>query len=218
MAAPKTTEENAFHQEPDSSPTPKTGRPVAALYMRVSTKGHSQTTETQAVALREHAKRRGYAILEYADAGVSGAKNRRPALDRLMRDARAGKLNVVLVARFDRYARSVAHLLRSLEEFDRLGVSFVSLTENIDTGTPVGRMIFRVLAAVAELERNLIRERVQMGIHRARKQGKTLGRPQRIFDRDHVRTLAQNGRSARAIAKQLGVSHTLIAQTIRPRP
>ena len=140
----------------------------AALYMRVSTRGHGQTTETQAVALREYVGHRGFQIVEeYRDEGISGAKDSRPALDRLMKDARARKLDVVIVARFDRFARSVSHLL----------VDLISLSELIDTSTPVGKMIFTVLGAVAELERNLIRERVAMGIHRARKQGKALGRP-----------------------------------------
>jgi hypothetical protein len=99
-----------------------------------------------------------------------------------MRDAKAHKFGLVIVARFDRFARSTTHLLRALDEFQQRGIDFVSLSENIDTGTAVGKMIFTVLGAVAELERNLIRERVAMGIARAKKQGKTLGRPQRIFD------------------------------------
>src|SRR5215475_4250404 len=103
MADPQPTEVCQHFEETVNSKTPaEARRPVAALYMRVSTKGHSQTTETQAVALREHAQRRGYAILEYADTGVSGAKDRRPALDKLMRDARSGKFQIVMCARFDR--------------------------------------------------------------------------------------------------------------------
>src|SRR5215471_7473872 len=141
----------------------------AALYMRVSTKGHGQTTETQALALCDYAAHRGFEIVEeYRDEGISGSKDSRPALDRLMKDARARKFDVVIVARFDRFARSVSHLLRALEEFSHLGIDFVSLSESIDTSTPMGKMIFTVLGAVAELERNLIRERVQMGISRAR--------------------------------------------------
>ena len=136
--------------------------------MRVSTKGHGQTTDTQALALREYAERRGFEIVgEYRDEGISGSKDSRPALDRLMRDARTRKFEVVIVARFDRFARSVSHLLRALDEFNHLGVDFISLSESIDTSTPVGKMIFTVLGAVAELERNLIRERVHMGISRA---------------------------------------------------
>jgi len=157
-------------------------RAVCALYMRVSTKGHGQTTDTQALALGEYAQRRGFEIFqEYSDEGISGTKDSRPALDRLMKDARSRKFDVVIVARFDRFARSVSHLLRALEEFNHLGIDFVSLSESIDTSTPMGKMIFTVLGAVAELERNLIKERVHMGISRARKQGKRLGRPKRIL-------------------------------------
>src|SRR5436309_1908079 len=138
-----------------------------ALYMRVSTKGHGQTTETQALALRDYAAHRGFTIVEeYRDEGISGLKDSRPALDKLMRDARARRFDVVVVARFDRFARSVSHLLRALEEFGHLGVDFVSVSESINTSTPMGKMIFTVLGAVAELERNLIRERVVMGLER----------------------------------------------------
>jgi DNA invertase Pin-like site-specific DNA recombinase len=181
-----------------------------ALYMRVSTKGHGQTTDTQAVPLHEYAERRGFEIVdEYKDEGISGSKDSRPALDRLMKDARARKFDVVIVARFDRFARSVSHLLRALEEFNHLGINFVSLSESIDTSTPMGKMIFTVLGAVAELERNLIKERVQMGISRARKQGKQLGRPKRIFDREKAGTMLQT-MSVREVARQLGVSRGVV--------
>jgi len=182
----------------------------AALYMRVSTKGHGQTTETQAVALRDYAANRGFQIIEeYRDEGISGSKDSRPALDRLMKDARARKFDVVIVARFDRFARSVSHLLRALEEFSHLGIDFVSLSESIDTSTPMGKMIFTVLGAVAELERNLIKERVHMGISRARKQGKRLGRPKRVFDREKARMMLKC-MSAREVARQLGVSRGVV--------
>src|SRR5262245_53473835 len=181
-------------------------RDVCALYMRVSTKGHGQNTDTQAVALREYAQRRGFEIIEeYRDEGISGSKDSRPALDRLMKDARARKFDVVVVARFDRFARSVSHLLRALEEFSHLGIDFVSLSESIDTSTPMGRMIFTVLAAVAELERNLIRERVQMGVTRARKQGNQLGRPRVEVDSRQIAGLRARGRSWNQIAKELGI-------------
>jgi hypothetical protein len=122
-----------------------------------------------------------------------------------MRDARGRKFDLVIVARFDRFARSVSHLLRALEEFNHLGVDFVSLSESVDTSTPLGKMIFTVLGAVAELERNLIKERIHMGLGRARKQGKQLGRPKRLFDREKAWTMLQN-MSAREVARQLGVS------------
>ena len=189
-------------------------RAVCALYMRVSTKGHGQTTDTQALALREYAERRGFEIAsEYRDEGISGSKDSRPALDRLMKDARTRKFDVVIVARFDRFARSVSHLLRALEEFSHLGVDFVSLSESIDTSTPMGKMIFTGLGAVAELERNLIKERVHMGISRARKQGKRLGRPKRVFDREKAQTMLQS-MSVREVARQLGVSRGVVDRAL----
>ena len=188
----------------------------AALYMRVSTKNHGQTTETQAVALQDYAARRGFEIVEeYRDEGISGSKDSRPALDKLMKDARARKFDVVIVARFDRFARSVSHLLRALEEFSHLGVDFVSLSESVDTSTPMGKMIFTVLGAVAELERNLIKERVHMGISRARKQGKRLGRPRRIFDKDKAHRMLET-MSAREVARKLGVSRGVIERAMGP--
>src|ERR1051325_75777 len=145
----------------------------AGLYMRISTKGHGQTTDTQALALREYAGHRGFQIIdEYRDEGISGAKDRRPALDRLMADARKRRFDAVLVARFDRFARSTKHLVLALEEFSNLGVDFISLNEAVDTSSPMGRMVFTLIAAVAELERSIIRERVQAGVDRAKRQGK----------------------------------------------
>jgi len=186
---------------------------------RVSTKNHGQTTETQAVALREYAAHRGFEIVEeYRDEGISGSKDSRPALDRLMKDARARHFDVVIVARFDRFARSVSHLLRALDEFNHLGIDFVSLSESIDTSTPMGKMIFTVLGAVAELERNLIKERVHMGISRARKEGKQLGRPKRIFDREKARTMLQS-MSIREVSRQLGVSRGVVERVLSsPEP
>jgi DNA invertase Pin-like site-specific DNA recombinase len=127
-----------------------------------------------------------------------------------MRDAPARKFDVVIVARFDRFARSVSHLLRALEEFSYLGVDFISVSESIDTSTPVGKMIFTVLGAVAELERNLIRERVSMGINRARKQGKRLGRPTVVVDREKIREYAAAGQSIKAIAKEHGIARATV--------
>jgi DNA invertase Pin-like site-specific DNA recombinase len=111
----------------------------------------------------------------------------------------------MLVARFDRFARSTKPLVTALEEFGALGIDFVSLSESVDTSTPMGKMIFTVLSAVAELERNLIRERIAMGLDRARKQKKTLGRPRRIFDRSKALTLRHQGKSLREIATELGI-------------
>jgi DNA invertase Pin-like site-specific DNA recombinase len=188
----------------------------AAIYARVSTKNNGQNPETQLVALREYVQNRGWEIAgEYIDHGVSGSKDSRPQLDRLMKDARARRLDAVIVARFDRFARSTRHLIMALEEFNGLGVDFISLGESIDTSTAMGKMIFTVLGAVAELERNIIRERVTMGLNRARKQGKQLGRPKVIVDREKVRELHQAGSSIRAIASQMGLTkstvHSIVA-------
>ena len=176
------------------------------LYARVSTKNHGQTPETQLVALREYVANRKFEIVhEYVDTGFSGAKDRRPQLDRLMRDAKLKKFDAVVVARFDRFARSTRHLILALEEFHSLGIDFISLNESVDTSTPMGKMVFTVIGAVAELERSLIKERVIMGLERARKQGKQLGRPKIIVDREKVIRLREEGLSLRKIAEMLGI-------------
>jgi DNA invertase Pin-like site-specific DNA recombinase len=187
-----------------------------ALYMRISTKGHGQTTDTQAVALREYAERRGSQVVdEYRDEGISGAKDRRPQLDRMMQDARKRRFDAVLVARFDRFARSTKHLVLALEEFSSLGVDFISLNESIDTSSPMGRMVFTVIAAVAELERSIIRERVVMGLDRAKRQGKRLGRPRICVSESKIQQLSADGLSLRQIAERVGVSHTKVARLLR---
>ena len=186
-----------------------------ALYARVSTKNNGQNPETQLIALREYAGHRGMTVTdEYVDVGISGAKDRRPELDRMMTDARRRRFDVVLVARFDRFARSTKHLVLALEEFNALGIDFVSLNESIDTSTPMGKMIFTVIGAVAELERSLIRERVMMGLERARRQGKRLGRRRVVVDRERVALLRAHGLSLREIARQMNVSKDKVARSI----
>ncbi len=191
----------------------KSGTKRVALYARVSTKNNGQDPETQLIALREFANTRGFEVSdEYIDVGISGAKDRRPELDRLMKDVRRRKVDAVLVARFDRFARSTKHLVLALEEFNALGVDFISLNESVDTSTPMGRMVFTVIAAVAELERSLIRERVMMGLDRARRQGKRLGRPQRIVDRRRIADLRSKGLSLRQIAAELNIGKDKVAR------
>ncbi len=185
--------------------------PQVALYARVSTKNNGQDPETQLIALREYAKARGFEIFsEYVDVGISGAKEKRPELDQLMDHARKRRFDAVLVARFDRFARSTRHLVLALDEFNALGVDFISLSESVDTSTPMGKMVYTVIAAVAELERSLICERVAMGLQRAKAQGKRLGRPAAAIDPAEVQTLREQGMSFRAIARQLGVSHPTV--------
>jgi DNA invertase Pin-like site-specific DNA recombinase len=178
----------------------------AALYARVSTANHGQDVGLQVEALRRLAETRGWAVAEvYVDDGVSGAKDSRPALDRMMADARAGKLDVVAVWKFDRFARSTGHLLSALDEFRRAGVHFVSVTEAIDTGTAVGRMVYTLLACVAEFERALITERVAAGVARAKANGKHLGRPRAELDARPAIALLKEGRGIKQVAGILGV-------------
>jgi DNA invertase Pin-like site-specific DNA recombinase len=190
----------------------------AAIYARVSTIGQGQSPEMQLRELREYCERRGWQIAgEYVDAGVSGAKDSRPELNRLIADAHRRRFDAVVVWKFDRFARSVSHLLRALEAFNSLGVAFVSLSEQIDTSTPTGKMIFTVLGAVAELERSLIAERVRAGLRNARAKGKRLGRPPVSLDTSRVAQLRGEGCSIREIAEALGVSRSLVHKTLANR-
>src|ERR1700676_1508201 len=159
----------------------------AAIYARVSTTNHGQDVSMQTRELRQFAQARGWQITgEYMDTGVSGAKDSRPELNSLMADAHKRRFDVVAVWRFDRFARSVSHLLRALETFRALGINFVSYSEQMDTTTPTGKMVFTVLGAVAELERSLIAERVRAGLRNARAKGKRLGRPRKSLDSERV--------------------------------
>jgi DNA invertase Pin-like site-specific DNA recombinase len=154
--------------------------------------------------LKEYIERRGWQLAgEYVDIGISGTKEKRPELDRLMIDAHKRRFEVVCVWRFDRFARSVSHLLRALETFKSLGIEFASFSEQMDTSTPSGKMVFTVLGAVAELERSLIVERVKAGVRNARAKGKKLGRPKRFVDASRIAALRAQGAGWKAIAKQL---------------
>src|SRR5271156_2013591 len=179
----------------------------AAVYARVSTSNNGQSPEMQLRDFSEYCERRGWAVAgEYVDVGVSGTRESRPELDRLMADAHRRKFDVVVVWSFDRMARSVSHLLRVLETFNSLGIAFVSLREQIDTSTPAGKMVFTVLGAVAELERSLIAERVKSGLRNARAKGKRLGRPCVTVDATRIGALRAHGRSWREITVELGIS------------
>jgi DNA invertase Pin-like site-specific DNA recombinase len=164
-----------------------------------------QDAEVQLRELREYVAARGWIISEIYTDAVTGSKESRPGLNRLMTDAGRRSFDVVIVWRLDRFARSVAHLLRALEQFQALGVDFVSLSESVDTSTPTGKMIFTVLGAVAELERSLIVERVKAGLRNARAKGKRLGRPPIFVGQNRIDALRNSGASWRAIAKELGL-------------
>jgi len=189
-------------------------KPIIGIYARVSTS--DQTTEVQESELTRYAEKRGWTVSKvYSDKGQSGAKTRRPALDDLMRDCRKGKIDVVLVWKFDRFARSLKHLIDALEEFKKRGINFVSFTEQIDTTTAQGALFFQIFGAVAEFERALIRERVKAGLMNARSKGKRLGRPplrevsQEKAERLRAeRAKATNGNqpSLRALAEKYGVT------------
>src|SRR6516165_7252918 len=185
-----------------------------AIYARVSTANNGQSPEMQLRELREFCERRGWTVAgEFVDA-TSGAKDRRPELDRLLTDAHKRKFDVVAVWKFDRFARSVSHLLRALETFNALGIAFASLTEQVDTTTPAGKMVFTVLGAVAELERSLIVERVRAGLRNARAKGRKLGRPRMILDAPKIARLRAQGRTVREIATELGYSRSLVHKTL----
>lgn len=190
-----------------------------ALYARVSTTG--QTAENQLLALRSFATARGWAITEYVDHGQSGAKERRPALDALLAAVRARRVDLVACVKLDRLARSVHHLVALVREFEVLGVDLVVLDQAIDTTTPAGRLLFHVLAAISEFERDLIRDRVLAGLRRARvsgtRSGRRIGRPRtQLVPLERARALLATGRSLRAVARELGVHPTAVSRAVGP--
>ena len=176
---------------------------TAALYARVSTA--DQSCDVQLTDLRRYAKQRFDTNREYIDTGISGAQRHRPSLDALMADARKKRFDVVLVWKFDRFARSLKHLIDSLEDFGALGIDFVSYTEGVDTTTPSGRLLFHMVGAVAQFERDLIAERVRAGIAHAKAIGKRIGRPPAAIDVEQVRSLRDQNLSLRKIAKTLNI-------------
>ena len=196
--------------------TSKDSTPRVALYARVSTKNLGQDPETQLSALREYSKARCFEVFEeYVDVGISDSKEKRPALDQLMKDAKRRRFDTVLVARFDRFARSTKHLVLALEEFNALGVDFISLSESVDTSTPMGKMVFTVIGAVAQLERSLIKERVIMGLERAKKDGKRLGRPTGTnANIERIKRLRDQGMSLRNIASEVNVSKSTVSRSL----
>jgi DNA invertase Pin-like site-specific DNA recombinase len=187
-----------------------------ALYARVSTT--DQTCDNQLRDLREYCRARGWdQVTEYVDEGISGTTDKRPALAGLMTAVKGRKVDVVVVVAFDRFGRSVRHLVESLELFRHLGVKFISLREQIDTGSPLGQAIFTIIAAIAQLERSLIVERVKAGLRRARAEGKHIGRPPLRVDIVAIDDVLSRKLSSRSAAKELGISETSLRRLLHAR-
>jgi DNA invertase Pin-like site-specific DNA recombinase len=187
------------------------------LYARVSTM-HNQNPEVQLAELREHAARRGWQIIaEFVDEGVSGSRERRPQLDRLMADAHRRKFDAVLVWKIDRFGRSLKHLVNALADLDSLGVAFVSLRDNLDLSTPSGRLMFQVIGAMAEFEKALIQDRVRAGLRNAVARGVRLGRPRTSVDAAQIASLRASGASWREISQQLGVGVGTCCRALQQR-
>jgi DNA invertase Pin-like site-specific DNA recombinase len=186
-----------------------------ALYARVSTSDKGQDPEMQLRELREHCSRLGWTIAgEYVDIGVSGSKDSRPELNKLVADAHRRKLDAVLVWKLDRFGRSLKHLVNSLAEFESLGIAFISLKESLDLTTPAGRLMFGIVSAMAEFERDLIRERVRAGISNRRARGFRVGRKPIVLDADRLAKLRSEGLTIREIARTLRCSRSLVHKTL----
>lgn len=189
---------------------------VAAIYVRCSRP--DQRVEVQLAPLRLVAERRGFtAVREYVDAGISGSRRSRPALDSLLADARRGELAAVFVAAFDRVARSVTNLLELVDELARLRVELVSTREGFDTASPLGRAMLQVGGVFAELERGLLIERTELGLDAARARGVRLGRPEKLDPRSRARAarlVLEGGKSVRQAAKLLDCSRTPVARAV----
>jgi len=187
-----------------------------AIYARVSTLHKGQDVDMQLRELREYCGQRGWAITcEYVDKGVSGSKSSRPQLNRLMEHAKQRRFDAVLVWKLDRFGRSVRHLVNSIAELEACGVSFVSLKDSIDLSTAQGRLMFQIIAAMAEFERALICERVKAGMANARAKGKRLGRPTLSIDRDQIIALRASGSGWNGVAEALGCSLSTAKRSYR---
>jgi DNA invertase Pin-like site-specific DNA recombinase len=178
-----------------------------AIYARVSTVNHGQDVGLQTGEQHKFAEARGWQVFDdYIDHGVSGSKDSRPELNRLMADAKRRRFDVVLVWKLDRFGRSLRHLVNALAEFESLGIAFVSLSDNLDLSTASGRLMFQIIGAMAEFERALIQERVKAGIRNARAKGKRIGRRRVDVDVSRIAMLRASGASWRTIERELGIS------------
>jgi DNA invertase Pin-like site-specific DNA recombinase len=193
-----------------------TSKPLrVALYARVSTIGHGQDVGLQLDELRRVAHQRGWQVIhEFIDDGISGTTAERPGLHALMSAVRVAEVDVVMVWRFDRFARSTTHLLEALDEFRRCQVDFVSLREQVDSSTAIGKALYTLIACVAELEHALIQERVQAGVARARERGVKFGRPRRDLDLRAAHALIDQGHSVREAADMLGLPRTTLRRRL----
>ncbi len=190
----------------------------AALYARCSTHDKGQDPELQLVPLREYCKRRQFAVMgEYIDNGVSGSEDRRPSLDKLMDEVKKRRVDVIVVWKLDRFGRSLRQLVMALEELSGLGVGFISYQDNLDLTTPQGRLMFHITAAMAEFERELIRERVKAGIMNARRKGIRLGRkPIPPMDIEKILSVYNKypEMSVRQIASRVGIGKSTVQKTL----
>lgn len=176
-----------------------------AIYTRVST--NEQNVENQIIELEKYCKNRMFEVYKiYTDKGISGSKESRPEFDQMLKDANKRKFDCLLVWKLDRLSRSLKHLLTTLDHLSNLNISFVCYNDNIDTTTPTGRLMFQMVGAFAEFERSLIKERVHLGLKRAKQQGRVLGRPKLEVNKYNVLNLKNQGKSMRQISKELNIS------------
>jgi len=207
-------------QQRSTTFTQESTRPIArvALYARVSTL-NNQDPEMQLSELREYAERRGWQIVEeFTDQGVSGCRESRPALNRLMSDACRRRFDAVLVWKIDRFGRSLKHLVNALAELAALGVAFISLRDNLDLSTPSGRLMMHLLSAMAEFERELIQERVRAGLRNARAKGRRLGRPRVIVDASRIASLRAQGHSWSEITAEMRIGKGTAQRAVAALP
>src|SRR6266478_10163471 len=177
-----------------------------AIYARVSTTNHGQDASLQTSEMQQFVEARGWQLADqYVDQGVSGSKDSRPELNRLMADAKRRRFDVVLVWKLDRFGRSLRHLVNALAEFESLNIAFVSLSDNLDLSTASGRLMFNIIGAMAEFERELIRERVKAGMRNAKAKGIRISRPRANVDTAQIAQLRAQGLSWKKIAKQMGL-------------
>lgn len=183
-----------------------------AIYARISTSDKKQDLDTQLLPLKEYVASRGWNVYEVYTDQISGSKESRPGLNKMMADAHRRKFDVILVWRFDRFARSTKQLILALDTFRSLGINFISYQESVDTTTPTGQLMFTLLASFAQFERSIIQERVRAGLEKARAKGKKLGRPKATIDMQALRVWKQKGLSLRQISSKMGIPKSTVSK------